>query len=252
MTISAADSPLVTKRLHAELWNRFGREKYPAEWDGRSYGGGTLSQRYWEYFKTIELLDLTSESVVLDIGGGSPETGVGFFASLIATAVKKVVVMDSNINEGSFGCGNLEVFGHLADEKTLAEAFTRWPEISHVSCVSVLEHVPPDVRRSIMKGINDGFQGQRLVLTLEYHAKRRFFEHQLTTRSLAETLNPLDRFYPCRMEASPVLAENAYVHTKMRVPGPPAMFKIWKRWFTRTQVDIPCWYPLAIAFESSR
>lgn len=242
----------ITSQLHRELWKRFGSREYPAEWDGNNYGGGTLSQRYWEYFKTIELLELTPESVVLDIGGGSPETGIGFFASLLATAVKKVIVMDSNVRSDFQGEGNIEIVPQLSNEATLAEVFKNEPNISHVSCVSVLEHIPPDVRQSIMRGLNQGFTGRRLVFTLEFHAAQRFFEHQLTTRSLAEAMKPLVSFYPIRIEAAPVFSENAFVDTNVWVRDERPRFRIWKRWFSRAKVQIPSWYPLAISFESCR
>lgn len=65
---------MITQRLKQELWHRFGSKEHPAEWDGHVYGGGKLSQRFWEYFKAIELLSLDANSIVLDIGGGSPQT----------------------------------------------------------------------------------------------------------------------------------------------------------------------------------
>ncbi len=68
-------STSMTNKLKAELWKRFGSKAHPAEWDGHVYGGGKLSQRFWEYFKAVELLELDGDSVVVDIGGGSPVTG---------------------------------------------------------------------------------------------------------------------------------------------------------------------------------
>lgn len=239
----------VTTRLHKELWRRFGTPDHPSEWDGNVYGGGKLSQRYWEYFKAVEMLGLTPDSVVLDIGGGSPETGIGFFASLISTAVKRVIVMDSNVRS-EFDLGNnIVVVPELANQETLTEVFKKHPDITQVSSVSVMEHIPHEVRRSIMRGLNDGFAGDRIVFTLEYHANTNFFEHQLTTRSLSDSVGLLNRFYPTRIESAPVYAENAFIPAHVSKRGVIARYKIWKRWFTRAQVEIPCWYPLAVTFE---
>ena len=88
-----------TLQLKKELRHRFDSAEHPAKWDSRIYGGGKLSQRFWEYFKALELLGLTESSVVLDIGGGSPVTGMGFFAGLMATVAKKVIVLDPNVAE---------------------------------------------------------------------------------------------------------------------------------------------------------
>ena len=72
----------LTNKLKKLLWERFGSADYPAEWDGRVYGGGKISQRWWEYFQAIEYLELYEGAVVLDIGGGSPATGLSFLVSL--------------------------------------------------------------------------------------------------------------------------------------------------------------------------
>ena len=50
--------------LKQELWRRYGDSSYPVEWNGHVHGGGKLSQRFWEYFKTIELLEVDAASVV--------------------------------------------------------------------------------------------------------------------------------------------------------------------------------------------
>jgi hypothetical protein len=89
----------VGSNLKKILWQRFGSPDHPAEWDGRVYGGGKLSQRFWEYFKAVELLDLHTDAVVLDIGGGSPATGLGFFSSILAQGAKGVVIMDPEVGQ---------------------------------------------------------------------------------------------------------------------------------------------------------
>ncbi len=54
-----------TLLLQARLWRMYGDKAYAAERDGNVYGGGKLSQRFWEYHKTIDALELTADSVVL-------------------------------------------------------------------------------------------------------------------------------------------------------------------------------------------
>jgi len=216
----------ITQKLHSELWRRFGTLEHPAEWDGHVYGGGKLSQRYWEYFKAIELLDLHEESVVLDIGGGSPITGAGFFASLLSTAVKEVIIFDSQIAQHAIAPENVRFERHHADFATLLPYLADNPSITHVSCVSVLEHIPAITREGIMGALEQTFVGTTIVVTLEYHARKSFFEHQLTARSLSELFAPVSRFYPDKIESSPIWCENAF----------------------NFSLDVPYWYPVAIRF----
>lgn len=246
------DRQKVTARLQRELWNRWGTTQYPAEWDGRNYGGGKLSQRYWEYMKAIEMLELDANAVVLDIGGGSPETGLGFFSSLLSTAAKKVLVMDPNVGSAHAIPENVQVLRQLADFESLKATFSERPDITHVTCISVFEHVPADVRIGITRAINEFFGGSRFVLTLEYHPIHCFFEHQLTARSLSELVSPLHSFCPVRMESSPVFAENAFLATKsvrLILNTKRLLRKIWPQ---RLNVFVPQWYPLALAFDRYR
>ncbi len=237
-----------TDALKRELWARFGSEAYPAEWDGKMFGGGKLSQRFWEYFRGLELLELTPASVVLDIGGGSPRTGLGFFSSLLATAVKRVVVMDPNVAADATVPSNIEVIREFSTFESLRETFGRFPEITHLACISVLEHIDRDVRLGIFRGINEFFLGDRFVTTFEYHAQRCFFEHQLTAQTLAEMVTPLTSFYPTVFEASPVLAEDP------RFPPPTeGALRSQSRRLVRKVVGlVPKWYPVAVAFQRSQ
>jgi hypothetical protein len=43
------------------------------------------------------------------------------------------------------------------------------------------------------------------VATFEFHARTAFFEHQLTTRTMAEMFEPLAALYLDRLESSPAL-----------------------------------------------
>ena len=83
-----------TNKLKAALWQLYGNPASPSEWDGRVCGGGKLSQCFGEYHKAIDLLELTPDAVVLDIGGGSNRAGFGFFTNIIAPFVKEVHISD--------------------------------------------------------------------------------------------------------------------------------------------------------------
>ena len=230
----------LTERLKQELWQRFGTQGHPAEWDGLVYGGGKLSQRYWEYFQSIELLALTEDSVILDIGGGSPVTGMGFFSSLLATVAKRVIVMDPNIRPDATPPPNVTFVREPADEDRLGRLLDAHPELTHISCVSVFEHIEPSVREGIIRAVDGHFGGQAFIATLEYHAKRTYFEHALTAATLSDLFSPFTRFYPDQFCASPVWCQDAF---DTRV-----LFRPFRRKKREHPVDIPRWYPIAFRF----
>lgn len=228
-----------TRKLQGELWRRFGTREYPAEWDGYVYGGGKLSQRYWEYFAAIELLDLDGDSVVVDIGGGSPVTGVGFFASLLATAVKKVIIFDSHVAADAVAPDNVQFERRQADYDNFKAFLQSHSDITHLSCISVFEHIPASIREGIMQASDEAFAGNTIVATLEFHARRTFFEHQLTAKTLSDLFKPLTRFFPDRIESSPVWAQDAFDREKILK---------WNRRRPLDVADVPRWYPLAMRF----
>jgi hypothetical protein len=242
--------PTVTTALFKELWQRFGTAEHPAEWDGRIYGGSKISQRFWEYFKAIELLDLTAESIVLEIGGGSPQTGVaGFFAQTIATGVRRVIVMDSNVRAQNANDGNIEYVAQDATYDTLSALLRARPEITHVACVSVFEHIVDDIRIGITRAVNDAFAGDILVATLEFHAKFTFFEQQLNTETLGLLFQTLTNFYPDKIEASPIRAVNAFRPGWVPHGGPQATPQAGNV-NLQLQPDLsPMWYPLSLRFR---
>lgn len=230
----------LTARLKQELWRRFGAEEHPSEWDGRILGGGKLSQRFWEYFKSLELLDLDETSVVLDIGGGSPVTGMGFFSSLLATAVQRVIVMDPNIHPDAVPPSNVSFEREPADQDRLGRLLDSHPEVTHISCVSVFEHVAPEIREGIIRAIDGRFRGRAFVATLEYHAKRTYFEHALTASTLSDLFGPFTRFYADQFCASPVWCQDAF--------DTRTLFQPFGSKHRRNPVDIPRWYPVALRF----
>jgi hypothetical protein len=198
-----------TLSLQARLWRMYGNTAYAAEWDGHVYGGGKLSQRFWEYHKTIDALELTADSVVLDIGGGSPMTGVSLFVRVLAGVINRVIVVDASVPAEIPEHPNVLCMSTNASEAELPAIFEAHPEITHVTSVSVFEHIPHSQRMGIMRAINDHFRGDTFVLTLEFHATTCFFEDQLTTATLSAVGSALTRFVPVSIEASPFYAENA-------------------------------------------
>jgi hypothetical protein len=199
----------MTGRLKQALWRHFGHPDHPAEWDGVVYGGGKVSQRFWEYFKAIELLEVTDDAVLLDIGGGSPATGLSFFPRLLASCGIRVIVLDTNFGAAPDVPDNVELIHGLADRETLAKALaTHRP--THLSCISVVEHASPEQQRGIFDAVEDAFDGSHLVLTLEFHETIRFFEQQLTTESLSSAVSGLTRYYLSDIERAPINCVNAF------------------------------------------
>jgi len=242
----------MSRRTSAELkqtlWERFGSPDHPAEWDGSIYGGGKLSQRFWEYFKAIELLDLQSDSVVLDIGGGSPVTGAGFFSSILAKAARHVIVMDPEIAKAHNDNPAVTLVPYSASYDTLREVLLAHPKITHVSSISVMEHIPADVRTGIMRAINEYFHGQSLVMTFEYHATERYFEHQLTTRTASEMTGYLTRYYLDTFDASPISCVDA-IQSFQAVTSRKLRFLFPRLKFVSIQT--PKWYPIALRFVAT-
>lgn len=237
----------LNEKLKAALWRSYGSSAYPAEWDGKVYGGGKLSQRFWEYHQAIELLELTPDSVVLDIGGGSPVTGAGFFTRVIAPHVKAVHVMDVNIGESNETASNIVFHRSLASYETLSKLLKNHPQITHVACISVFEHIPHDVRCGMVRAINECFLGNTVVTTLEYHSKDCFFEQQLTPRTLSEMFEPFAAFYPDVIRQSPFWCENAYRGSSIGWRILRRLGIRLKRW--EKEPEIPLWYPIALRFQ---
>jgi len=233
-----------TEKLKAALWRCYGNPEYPAEWDGKVYGGGKLSQRFWEYHQTIELLELTPDSVVLDIGGGSPITGAGFFTRVVAPRVREVHVMDMNIGEPESASSKIVFHRSLANYETLSKLFKENPQITHVACISVFEHIPHDVRCGMIKAVNENFAGNIFAATLEFHPKESYFEHQLVTQTISEMFGCFTTFYPDAILKSPFWCENAFrgLSGKRQIlrRGGHGMGK---------QPEVPLWYPVAFRFR---
>jgi len=225
----------ITKQLKKELWQRFGTTNYPAEWDGIVYGGGKLSQRFWEYFIIIEYLKLEKDSVVLDIGGGSPKTGYGFFSQIIAKYIKKVIIFDPNAKQIQKHLDNIEIIREEANYESLNKVLSE-NRITHISCISVFEHIKPQLRQNIIKAINDHFTGRIFTATYEYHPRKKFFQEQLTTKSASEMFSNFSNFYLAEYTSSPTLCENAFAKRGLPLP----------------RILVQRWYPVAVKFENCR
>ncbi|MBF0489124.1 MAG: hypothetical protein HQL15_00715 [Candidatus Omnitrophica bacterium] len=243
------EKEILKKKLKMELWKMYGSDDHPAEWDGIHHGGGggRLSQRFWEYFKAVELLDLNKDSIVVDIGGGSNHTGVGFFGQLLSKYVKKVIIMDPVLKYQQGVSDNLQLIKEFCTFETLSALFKSQPGITHVVSISTFEHIEDGMREGIVRAINDSFKGDIFVASYEYHSRISFFENQLNVKTVSKIFSELKRFFPTEYYASPVWAENAYVHfmfrNKTSIPFKP-LDKLFKKL-------IPAWYPVIIKFERS-
>jgi hypothetical protein len=230
----------ITRNLKAELWRRFGDPNYPAEWDGVVYGGGKGSQRFWEYFKAIELLELNDDNHVIDIGGGSPKTGISFFSSLLASHIKLLEVIDPCIDTSKSLPKNVKIHAQYANYNILKDILSDTNPSSRIVSVSVFEHIPEEGQIEIIRAIDEFSQADSFVLTLEYHPVVKFFDSQLTAKSLGKILSYFKNHYMDKMEGSPIHSENAFVRVLSPKDNTPNQF---------TLMPLPCWYPLAMRFR---
>lgn len=233
----------LTAQLKFDLQRYFGTKEHPSEWDSNdTHGGGMYSQRYWEYFKAIEYADFTEESVVLDIGGGTDSDHLGFFSSLLYPHVKEVIVLDQSISPRVNAPGNVSFIRENADRGQLIKVlhntkFGDDEKITHIMCISVLEHIEQGMRKEMFSALDEQFIGESFITTFEYHPQECFFEHQLTTKSLSDMVSDLSNLYLDRFEACPVYSENAFSEDE----------RCWDEGNPR--LIIPLWYPLALKFK---
>jgi hypothetical protein len=177
-----------------KLWEMYGDKKTPSEWDGIGgyENGGKISQRFWEYFKIIDISNFNKDSIVLDIGGGSP----GFFKQIIQEGVGSVDIIDPSVNEE-------------ANYSSLKRWFSR-KKYTHIVCISVLEHIEKDVNIEIIKAIDEFFSGDVCSFSFEFHPKNDFFKGQLTTGILSDIFSNFKNFYVDVIEKSPIACVNSF------------------------------------------
>jgi hypothetical protein len=191
----------------------------------------------------IELLELQYDSVVLDIGGGSPVTGAGFFASLLAPTIKQVIVFDDCVSDRIPSSSRCQYIKQPANYLSLKALLDKRDDITHVASISVFEHVDSETRQGVVQAINESIHVQSFVATFEYHPRTCYFEHQLTARTLSDLTSSLDNFYLDSFDASPVWCENAFDtqrFVKLSTHSPLG------------RVEIPRWHPIALRFLRSR
>jgi hypothetical protein len=217
----------VIDKLKQCLWECYGHPDFRAEWDGRIFGGGKVSQRYWEYLITINFLGLDEKSVLLDIGGGN-----GFFANLVMPFRKQVIVIDPSVSDKLVW--RIKKIKELANSRTLKYAFKDYPEITHVSCISVLEHCTDQQREDLAKGLNDNFWGDTIVFTFEYHPLMVFKDTFLTMKSMSQMFSKFTNFYMTNFTACPTRAINSYSELQGEDDAIGA---------------IPNWYPVAVRMK---
>ncbi len=192
------------------------------------HGGGKISQRFWEYFIAIEMLGLGPDAVVLDIGGGSPATGVSMFPQLLAASGIRTIVLDNDFGRfdpGTDSIPNVTLEKGFADRETLGAQLAKHKP-THISCISVLEHASVEQQRGIFDAIEAHFDGIRAVFTFEFHEIHIHFERQLTTKMLSDAVSGLRRYYLERIESSPTHCVNVVRDNKDRL-----------------------WFPLALQFD---
>ena len=225
----------ITAQLKRVLWERFGSVTHPAEWDGHVYGGGKISQRFWEYFKVIEFLELDEGASLLDIGGSSPKTGISFFAGLLASCGVPVMVLDTTFDRTVPIPPNVTLIEGLADRQKLSEAL-RLFHPTHLSCISVLEHASLAQQKGVFEAVEDAFRGSHFVCTFEFHETTRFFDQQLTTSSLSDAVSVLTRYYLADIEAAPFHCVDAFSPSGIGLLGSEHRLQ-------------RLWFPLALGFK---
>ena len=216
----------ITQLLKQALWKRHGTFEHPSEWDGHIYGG-KISQRFWEYFRAIELLDIQDGDRVLDIGGGSPATGLSFFSRLLADTGLDLTVVDVNFGKSLDIPSNVSIVQNLADRSVLSSILSS-SNFTKISCVSVLEHATREQQVGIFEAIEQAFKGECFVTTFEFHERQVLFDQCLTTETLSNAVSKLTRYYLSDIDKCPLHCENAF-DGSMRL-----------------------WYPMALKFKRAK
>jgi 2-polyprenyl-3-methyl-5-hydroxy-6-metoxy-1,4-benzoquinol methylase len=180
------------KRL---LWERWGSNDFPAEWDGVHYGGGKGSQRYWEYLWVLTQLS-GSERRILDVGAGPKR----FLPRLLREAFSHVEAVDPALGLEDAQHHRTELGAWISRDPKSPERF------DCVTCVSVVEHLqdPTILFRDLAR-----FEKAKIVITLELGFDPPGFDFQLTMREIYAGLACFGAHYLSRMEVCPVWADNS-------------------------------------------
>jgi hypothetical protein len=154
------------------------------------------------------------DSRLLDIGGGSPVTGLSFFPRLLAAQGVQLAVMDVNFGTDPVVPPHVTLLHGLADRPSLVAAIQAFAP-THIACLSVLEHASDAQQIGIFEAIEQAFQGSCFVVSLEFHETIRYWEQMPTTATLSAAVSRLTRYYLNDIESAPIYATNA-VHGDKR------------------------------------
>ncbi len=167
------------------LWQRFGTNAHPSEWDGRDGNGGKGSQRFWEYLWTLG--HLQPKQWVLDVGGGA-----GFFYHLLRDSGFTCTVVDPEADESmGWRIPVEEMVRNYRDALMAGYSF--------LTCISVLEHVAD---RPAFCAALDQFNTP-IALTFE------FGPSGVEQKEMYACLREFKRHHLVKMERCPVHADNS-------------------------------------------
>jgi hypothetical protein len=192
----------ITSQLKNELWKDYGNGL--GEWDGLVYGGGKLSQRFWEYLITIDMLNLQDNDIIVDIGGGSWTTRQSLLGHIIGRFCS-TYVLDPTLDISL--AKNNEIYITELATSNIVNNLKEKP--THIISVSVLEHMKDLDREILAEVINTMDFVKTIVFTCEYHPDKIHFDTQLTAKTLSNFITKFTNFYVDRFEASPTHCVNA-------------------------------------------
>lgn len=185
----------VMNALKCLLWDRWGSQEFPAEWDGINYGGGKGSQRYWEYLWVVNQLDGT-EHRILDVGAGPTL----FLPKILEQGFQHVEAVDPTLRIEDDRHHRSDLRTWISNNEESVRRF------DCVTCVSVVEHTPDP--REIFKDLAR-FKQAKVIITLELGFDPPGFEYQLTLQKLYLGLNCFRDHYLSQMETCPVWADDS-------------------------------------------
>lgn len=190
----------MNENLKKILWKMHGTSEFPSEWDGNIHGGGKGGQRFWEYLWTIDKMDITESSVILDVGAGNSL----FFPKLLKQVCGNVWAIDPEIDSNVTAQKILQIT--LDDFIYKFENNLNSFEI--ITCVSVLEHMSEEEKVQFCRQL-DKFKKASIILTFEFGMLPISFNYQLSVFSLYSCFKEFKNHYISEMSACPVWCENS-------------------------------------------
>ena len=144
----------------------WGKDEFPAEWNGKIFGGKDYSARRWEYEIVLKHLNPSRSDRILDVGAGR-----GYFSWLAANFSENVYYNDLGDGYRQPENGVKKLLGDVVKLKLKKGSFDK------VCAVSTLEHFPSrekvkqflDVAGHALK------KGGMLYLTTEWHPVKRLW-----------------------------------------------------------------------------